>query len=85
MVGNPNEKPNGDTLYMIPITDLGLSADTIKQLQAADVASVGDLIDLSCLLRYATVSMSFDVMALINGEVKEKLQKQGYWSYVENN
>lgn len=74
-----------DDLYAIPISHLELSEIAVEQLHAADVVSVGDLIDVVCLLRYATVSMPFDMMALMTGEVKQRLQQYGYWYLVEGN
>ena len=79
------DNSSDDALYMIPLTQLELDANLIEYLQAAGVVSVGDLVDIACLLRYATVSMPSEMMAIMNGEVKEKLREQGYWAYVEDN
>jgi hypothetical protein len=79
-----HDEPEYEALYEIPIQQLGLSAETAQLLKETGMTSVGNCVDFYHYFRFATVSVSSKVMEVMGKEVKEKLQEQGYWSYVES-
>jgi DNA-directed RNA polymerase alpha subunit len=72
-------------LHEKPIEKLGLSVVSLNALKRSGVTSIGDCIDVYLRALGGVVgSCPSSFLEAMFGEVKEKIQELGYWSYVEN-
>lgn len=68
---------NPTDLYTIPITELGLTEDSLQRVQRAGITSVGHCIDF--FTRGAVTGVDSAVLKVMFGVVLPLLEKYGYW------
>jgi len=71
---------NPTDLYAFPITELGLTEESLRLVQRSGIISVGDCIDF--FTRGAVTGVDSNVLKVMFGVVLPLLEKHGYWPQV---